>query len=95
MRHMSNPAGALFLLMSTFCGGGGPTERDINVSLETELRSVAGPWTGFANGPNAIRLEFTLQEANNGQVSGSGTMKEESAAAAVPITVTCTFQRPT
>ena len=58
------------------------------------MRSVAGDWTGIVNGPNAIRLEFRLEEGANGQVSGTGTMKEESAPAAVPITVTGTFQRP-
>jgi hypothetical protein len=30
----------------------------------------------------------------NGQVSGTGTTKEESAPSAVPITVSGTFQRP-
>lgn len=84
MRSMSIAAGALFLLMNTSCGGGGsgsglsvwPTERDINDSLAAILRSVAGDWTGVSNGPNAIRLEFRLQEGSNGQVSGTGTMKE-------------------
>jgi hypothetical protein len=100
MRSLSIAAGALIVLMSTSCGGGGnggwPTEQDISNSLETTLRSVAGDWTGVAYGPNpnALRLEFKLQEGANGQVSGTGTMKEEGAPAAVPITVTGTFQRP-
>lgn len=98
MRSMSIAAGLLVILMTTSCGGGGggygPTEQDINNSLTEELRSVAGGWIGVANGPNAIRLEFTLQQASNGQVSGTGTMKEANAASAVPITVTGTFQRP-
>jgi hypothetical protein len=94
MRGMSIATGAFVVLMSTSCGGGGPTEQDINNSLEATLRSVAGDWTGVANVPNAIRLEFRLVEGPNGQVSGTGTMKEESAPSAVPITVSGTFQRP-
>jgi hypothetical protein len=91
---MSIATGALVVLMSTSCGGGGPTEQDINNSLDATLRSVAGDWTGIANVPNSIRLDFKLVEGANGQVSGTGTMKEESAPSAVPITVTGTFQRP-
>ena len=98
MRNMSIAAGALLVLMNTSCGGGvggiGPTAQDINNSLEDTLRSVAGDWIGIGGGPNAIRLEFKLQEGRNGQVSGTGTMKEESSPTAVPITVTGTFQRP-
>lgn len=99
MRSMSIAAGALLALMNTSCGGGGgvsvrPTGQDIDASLQATLRSVAGDWIGITNGPNAIRLEFRLQEGSNGQVSGTGTMKEESAPAAVPITVSGTFQRP-
>lgn len=94
MRIKSIAAGAIVVLMSTACGGGGPTEKDINNSLEATLQSVAGGWTGVANVQNSIRLDFTLQEGSNGQVSGTGTMKEGNAAAAVPITVTGTFQRP-
>lgn len=95
MRSVSIAAGVLLVLLTTSCGGGGPTEQDINNSLEDTLRSVAGNWTGVANVPNTIRLEFKLVEGSNGQVSGTGTMKEENAAAAVPITVSGTFQRPT
>lgn len=100
MRSLSIAAGALLVLMNTSCGGGGggvsawPTEQDISASLEATLRSVAGDWIGIASGPNAIRLELRLQEGSNGQVSGTGTMKEENAPAAVPITVSGTFQRP-
>lgn len=82
--------------MSASCGGGGgPTERDITNSLEDTLRSVAGDWTGVVNGPNSLRLTFRLQQDSTGQVSGTGTMKEEGAAAAVPITISGTFSRPT
>jgi len=100
MRCMSIAAAALLVLMNTSCGGGGgglggPTAQEINESLQATLRSVAGDWTGMANAPNAIRLEFRLQEGSNGQVSGTGIMKEANAAFAVPITVSDTFQRPT
>ena len=95
MRGISIAAGVLLVLMNTSCGGGGPTAQEINNSLEDTLRSVAGNWIGIANVPNTIRLEFRLEEGSNGQVSGTGTMKEENAAAAVPMTVTGTFQRPT
>lgn len=100
MRSMSIAAGVLLVLMNTSCGGGGgggsvwPTAQEIDNSLEATLRSVSGEWIGVANGPNAIRLEFRLQEGSNGQVSGTGTFKEENAPSAVPITVTGTFQRP-
>ncbi|MES2898873.1 MAG: hypothetical protein V4723_04045 [Pseudomonadota bacterium] len=98
MRTMSIAAGLLLALMTTSCGGGGggwPTGQDINNSLQNTLASVAGDWTGIVNAPTAMRLDFRLQEGSNGQVSGTGTMKEDSAAAAVPITVTGTFQQPT
>lgn len=98
MRSMSIAAGVLLALMNTSCGGGsaglGPSEQDINNSLDAILRSAAGDWTGVSTGPNAIRLEFRLQEGSNGQLSGTGTMKEESASAAVPITVTGSYVRP-
>lgn len=98
MRSFSIAAGALLVLMNVSCGGGGggygPTEQDINNSLTETLRSVAGDWTGIANAPNAITFEFKLQEGSAGQVTGTGSMKEQNAAAAVPITITGTFQRP-
>lgn len=96
MRSMTIAAGALVVLMSASCGGGSawPTGQEINNSLEATLRSVSGDWTGVTNIPNAITLEFKLQEGANGQVTGTGTMKEANAPAAVPITVTGTFQRP-
>lgn len=94
MRSMSNAIAALMVVMTSSCGGGGPTAQDIDNSLEATLRSVAGAWTGLSSPPNAIHLEFQLQEGPNGQVSGTGTMKEDSAPAPVPITVSGTFQRP-
>lgn len=95
MRSILITAVASVAMMSTSCGGGGPTEKEINNSLDLALQSVAGDWIGVVNVPNAIQLEFKLQEGANGQVTGSGTMKEQNAAAAVPVTVTGTYQRPT
>jgi hypothetical protein len=97
MRRVTIACWTLLVVMTTACGGGGygPSEQDINNSLEATLQSVAGDWTGVSNEPNLLRLDFTLQEGSNGQVSGTGTMSEANAASAVPITVTGTFQRPT
>ena len=83
---------AVLLSMLSACSVA-PTEREIINSLEETLRSVAGDWTGVSTGSEALRLEFRLQEGSNGQVTGSGTMKEGNAAP-VPITVTGTFNRP-
>lgn len=99
MRGMKMVAGGLLVLMSTSCGGGGsdglgPSAQDINNSLEEILRSAAGDWTGISTGPNPIRLEFRLQESSNGQLTGTGTFKEEGAPTPVPVTVTGTYQRP-
>lgn len=84
----------LVVLFGASCNAG-PTEQEIDDSLEATLRSVAGDWGGTSAGPNAIRLDFRLQEGSDGQVTGSGTMKEADAPASVPITVAGTFRRPT
>jgi hypothetical protein len=94
MRSIPIAAATLLALMTTSCGGGGVSEQDIVDSLNETLSSVVGGWTGIVNPPNGIRLDFTLQASSNGQVSGTGTMKEDNASASVPITVTGTFQRP-
>lgn len=98
MRIRSIAVAAIVILMSASCGGGGvsnfPTEQEIANSLDATLKSVAGDWTGLVNGPNGVTFAFKLQEGANGQVSGTGTMKEENAAVAVPITVNGTYQRP-
>jgi hypothetical protein len=97
MRRVTIACWTLLVLLNSSCGGGGgwPSEEEINDSLEATLQSVAGDWTGISNAPNVLRLDFTLQEGSNGQVSGTGTMSEANAANATPITVTGTFQRPT
>lgn len=86
--------GVLIAMMAASCGGGGPTEKEIVNSLDATLQSVGGDWVGTTSAPNPVRLEFRLQEGSNGQVTGTGTMKEESAPASIPITVTGTYQRP-
>jgi hypothetical protein len=93
MRRSWIPAGLLVLALTASCSVW-PTERDIIDSLDATLGSVSGPWTGTST-PNTILLEFHLQEGTNGQVSGTGTMKETGVATAVPITITGTFRRPT
>ena len=97
MRKFSSATWVLLAVLTASCGGGGygPTEQDINNSLEVALQSVAGDWTGVSSLPNVIRLDFSLQEGSNGQLSGTGTMREANAASAIPITVSGTFQRPT
>ncbi len=93
MRGTSRLVACVILLVSVACAVG-PTEQDIRDSLEETLRSVTGDWRGTSTGENPIALEFRLQEGNNGQVSGTGSMKEARAASAVPITVSGTFRRP-
>ena len=68
--------------------------------LDEPLRSVAGDWTGFNTvdpagpPPQTLTLRFRLAEAPDGRVTGTGTMQERDAPAAVPITVTGTYRRP-
>jgi hypothetical protein len=85
------PARTALLLALTLAACDGPTGEDIENELETQLQSVAGPWSGTST---ALTLDFQLQNGAGNTVSGSGTMKEAAAPATVPITVTGTFQRP-
>lgn len=98
MRKLPIAVLAVLALANASCGGGGggygPSEQDINNSLEATLQSVSGDWTGLTDGPNGIQLEFKLQEAANGHVSGTGTMKETNAATPISVNVTGTFNRP-
>ena len=99
MRSLTIAAGALLVLLTSACGGGssgglGPTQGDIEANLEAQLKSVAGEWTGVAPSPGTLSLAFQLQEGSNGQVTGTGTMRENASAASVPITITGTWQRP-
>ncbi len=92
MRRIAMAAGAVLTLLCTSCGGG-PSAQDINDSLDTILRSVGGDWTGTGS-PGPIRLAFHLQEASNGQLTGTGTMQEDATSPVVPITLTGSYQRP-
>jgi hypothetical protein len=71
-----------------------PTGDDIENSLEAALASVSGSWSGQSYGTNPITFQFTLQEQSGGRVQGTGSMKEQQAATAVPITLSGTFQQP-
>lgn len=84
-------------LLVASCGPTSPTGDDIEQSLQEALKSVQGSWRGTTlTGPvlNTVTLQFSLMEQPNGQLQGSGTMKELDAASTVPITVTGTFHRP-
>ncbi len=96
MRKLPIAVLAVLALANASCGGGGygPSEQDINDSLEATLQSVSGDWTGSTHESDGIRLEFKLQEAANGHVSGTGTMKETNAATPISVNVTGTFNRP-
>jgi len=96
MRTKSIAAVAFIALMNTSCGGNGgwPTEQDIVNFADDAVRSVAGNWEADSFVANGLHLDFRLVEGANGQLSGTGTMKENSTAPAVPFTVTGTFQRP-
>ncbi|MBA3578963.1 MAG: hypothetical protein H0W42_03160 [Gemmatimonadaceae bacterium] len=97
MKRSSNIPARIVLMASLLLGacGVGPTEEDINNSLEQALQSANGNWTGTSTNPSgALTLSFSLNQAANGSLTGSGTMKETSAPSAVPITIAGTFQRP-
>lgn len=85
------------LLFASCSPSGRPTGPSIEHSLEAELASVQGPWTGLPIGPpesNTIGLDFSLTEQANGLVQGTGTMKEANAPDRVPVSVSGTFRRP-
>jgi uncharacterized membrane protein YdcZ (DUF606 family) len=79
------------LVVALAAGACLPTGEDIENEIEAALQSVAGPWSGTSQ---TLTLDFQLQQGSGNAVSGSGTMNEVGAVAAVPITVTGTFQRP-
>ncbi len=93
IRTVSLRAAVLGSLLLAACSAG-PTEADINRALEDILASVNGEWTGSSTGTNPVTLAFTLSQAGNSAVTGSGTMKETNAAASVPITIAGSYQRP-
>ena len=69
-----------------------PTGDDIDDSIQRELRSVDGDWSGETSGANPITIEVHLNESGT-QVQGTGTMREQGGPL-VPISVSGTFQRP-
>jgi hypothetical protein len=75
-----------------------PTGPEIEDALrrETEetLRSATGPWSGLASGSSMVRFEFSLTLRPDGQLQGTGTVREADAPAAVPITVAGRYNRP-
>lgn len=72
-----------------------PSEKEIVDGLEAALESVNGNWTGTSTNPSGVlTLTFSLSQAANGSLTGSGTMKETSAPGSVPVTITGTYQRP-
>lgn len=85
------------LLAVTACACSGPTSPTINEALaqqtEEAVRSAAGPWWGTASG-GVLRFTFSLTEAPDGRLQGTGTMRELNVAEAVPITVSGTYRRP-
>lgn len=72
----------------------GPTEQEIVDSLERTLRSVTGNWHGRSSGSDSIALDFQLRQGSNGEVTGTGRMKQSGAEAAVPFTVSGSYRRP-
>ncbi len=93
IRTVSLRAALLGSLLLGACSVG-PTEDDINATLSDILASVNGEWTGSSTGNNQVTLAFTLTQAGNGALTGTGSMKETNAAASVPITIAGSFQRP-
>jgi hypothetical protein len=85
------------LLVLPACTPTGPTGPEIEDTLQRQTEdatwSVAGPWTGVAAG-GAIRFQFSLTQAPEGQVQGTGTMREANAEADIPIRVSGTYNRP-
>lgn len=81
----------------TACTSTWPTGPQIEDELarqtEEAVRSAAGPWTGDVLG-GILKLDFSLTQAPDGRLQGTGTMREGQAGAPVPITVSGTYQRP-
>jgi hypothetical protein len=99
IKYAGQPVALGLLLVSAACTAPTwPSEADINAAIAEQedqaLRSVSGLWWGSA-GEGAIRLEVSLTQAPDGTVQGAGTLRDRSADAVVPITVTGRYERPT
>ncbi len=66
-------------------------ERELTRQTEDAVRSAAGPWMGLNP---SITIRFSLTEAPNGQLQGTGRMREPNVEGDVPITVSGTYNRP-
>ena len=85
------------LLLLTSCAPTGPTAKDFEQAIEQQdqeaVRSAGGPWWGTASA-GVLRLTFSLTEAPDGRLQGTGTMRELNVAEAIPITVSGTYRQP-
>jgi hypothetical protein len=83
------------LLLLTSCAPTGPTAKEIEQTLEQQnqeaVRSAEGSWKGASS---LLTLDFSLSQQPDGLLRGTGMMKEASAGAAVPMTVSGTYHRP-
>ena len=66
-------------------------EGEFTRRTEDAVRSAAGPWV--AVNPS-ITIRFSLTEAPNGQLQGTGRMRKPNVEGDVPITVSGTYNRP-
>jgi hypothetical protein len=84
----------LALIVASSACAPSPTERDIVSSLERQLQTAEGDWTGTSS---SIALTFALTQDADGQLAGHGTMRETDVAGALPlpIVVSGSYQRPT
>jgi hypothetical protein len=87
-------AALVLLCLSASACVAAPTAEDIDRTLDQTLSSVEGNWSGASYGSDVLTLNFQLQRGAGAEVSGSGSMKEASAPASAPITVTGTYARP-
>lgn len=71
-----------------------PTEKDLDEYFSSSLPSAAGAWTGQSSETSpAFTLAFTVAQASNGALTGTGTMREGTLSP-VSITVSGNYQRP-
>ena len=66
-------------------------EGELTRQTEDAVRSAAGPWVGLNP---SITMRFSLTEAPNGQLQGTGRMRQPNVEGDVPITVSGTYNRP-
>ena len=91
--RLRHAALVLLCLVGSACVAS-PTAEDVDRTLEQTLSSVEGNWSGASHGSDLLTLNFQLQRGAGTEVSGSGSMKEASAPAWAPITITGSYARP-